>query len=127
MNLEGLNFMSRARTQMISDAANEALADLIEAHSSTLRRIIISPGVGELVIQCCNMTKGLRSLNIKLPDKTPPRLLDGFLKSCPDLVDFPESFEKYSDRRSEWKNRKQFRVEVLPFQQKLLEGRILDY
>ncbi|KAF5649072.1 uncharacterized protein FTJAE_1068 [Fusarium tjaetaba] len=127
MNVEGLDFMSRARTQMISDAANEALTDLIEAHSSTLRRIVIFPSVGELVIQCCKTAKGLRSLNIRLPDETPPRLIDGFLNSCPELVDFPESFEKYSNQRSEWKDRRQFRTEVLPMQKKLLEGRILDY
>jgi hypothetical protein len=110
---------------MLSDAANEALADMIEAHSSTLRRISIYHGVvGKLVIQCCMMTKGLKSLYIELP---PPRLIEGFLESCPELVDFPETVEKYSDRRSDWKDRKQVRTEVLPMQKKLLEGRILDY
>ncbi|KAF5690450.1 hypothetical protein FDENT_3833 [Fusarium denticulatum] len=127
MNVEGLNIMSTARTQMVSDAANEALADMIEAHSSTLRRISISPVVDKVVIWVCKMAKGLRSLDIKLPDETPPRLIDGFLDSCPELVDFPESFEEYSYRRSEWKDRKQFRTEVLPLQKKLLEGRIIDY
>ncbi|KAF5540636.1 hypothetical protein FNAPI_10456 [Fusarium napiforme] len=128
VNVEGLYWVSMARTGTLSDAANEALADMIEAHSSTLRRITIYPGVvGKLVVQCCMMAKDLKYLYIELPDDTPPRLIDGFLKSCPELVDFPQTFEKYSDRRSEWKERKKFRTEVLPMQKKLLEGRILEY
>lgn len=120
MNVERPYGITRQRTR-ISNAANEALVNMIEAHSSTLRHVNICPRVGRDVIQACKKAKGLRSLNITLPDVTPSPIIDGLLDSCPELVDFPERFEKYSDRRSEWKDRRQFRMEMLPFQKKLLE------
>ncbi|KAF5712597.1 hypothetical protein FMUND_8344 [Fusarium mundagurra] len=126
MNVEGLYLMSMFGTFVASDAVNEALADMIAAHSSTLRHVRLSLCVDKVVVRGCKMAKGLRSLDIELPYETPPPLIDGFLDSCPELVDFPERFEEYSYRQSEWKDRKQLRMEKLPMQKKLLEGHIID-
>ncbi|KAF5634016.1 hypothetical protein F25303_8920 [Fusarium sp. NRRL 25303] len=100
---------------------------MIEAHSSTLRHVDIFSGVvGRVVIRACKKAKGLRSLYIKSPDGTPSQVIDGLLDSCPELADFLESFEEYSDQRGEWKDRRQLRTDEWPFQKELLEGRIID-
>ncbi|KAF4499613.1 hypothetical protein FAGAP_4163 [Fusarium agapanthi] len=126
ISVEGLYRASRHGTRMVSDTANEALADMIETHSSTLRHVNIFLCVGKVVIRGYKEAKGLRSLDIKLPDETPSPFIDGLLDSCPELVDFPESFEEYSYRRTEWEARRQLRIDVWPLRKKLLEGRIID-
>ncbi|KAF5538562.1 hypothetical protein FPHYL_12500 [Fusarium phyllophilum] len=125
LDVKGLNGASMSETRLASDAANKALADMIEAHSSSLRHVNIFFGVEKVVIQGCKKAKGLRSLKITLSDEALRQDIDGFLDSCPELVDFPGSFKDYSHRRSEWEDREQLRMDVGPFEMKLLEGRII--
>jgi hypothetical protein len=112
--------------QIASDSANEALAKMIEGHSSTLRLLHIHLHIGEIVMQSCKKAKGLRYLNVSFAYEPQPSDIDGLLDACPQLNYFSRGFNKYSDRWSEWEDRRPFTMERRPSQEVLIDDELSD-
>ncbi|KAH7183495.1 uncharacterized protein B0J16DRAFT_345869 [Fusarium flagelliforme] len=87
------------------EGTNNAIANMITAHSSTLRHLGIGfTEVGPLVLETCKKAKKLRTLDVQLAYSPSEAEVDDLLEACPDLADYTGMLELFS-LREEWKTR----------------------
>lgn len=102
-----------------SDETNQALEELVNAHSSRLEFLgLRCVDVSRDVLQSCKNARRLHTLDLTVKNVSEPREVDDLLDACSRLDDFPFWFKKMSVRWSEWESRMKRRDEV---QKRLLE------
>ncbi|RBR07505.1 uncharacterized protein FIESC28_10586 [Fusarium coffeatum] len=88
------------------EETNDAIANMITTHSSTLRHIgLENAKVAPHVLESCKKAKKLRTLDIELAYSPSEAEVDDLLDACPHLSDYTGIFSFFSLREDEWKMR----------------------
>ncbi|KAJ4138653.1 hypothetical protein NW768_002504 [Fusarium equiseti] len=85
---------------------NDAIANMVTAHSSTLRHLILEyTKVGPHVLESCKKAKKLRTLDFQLAYRPSAAEIDDLLEACPYLSGLRRALTCFSLREDEWKTR----------------------
>lgn len=88
------------------EETSNAIANMITAHSSTLRHIGLEYAkMARNVLESCKKAKNLRTLDMQLAYSPSAEEVDELLDACPDLSDYIGMLAFFSLREDEWKTR----------------------